>query len=119
PEDGLERRRLAGGVAAEQAHELAGLDPDREPAQDVDLPVVRVDAVELEQRRGAHRRLRRAYAGHFVAVVCSPRQASTTFSCLAPASKGPSAIFTPWSSATTRSEMPSTTCMSCSMTRIV
>ena len=85
---------------------------EAQPLEDVDLPVVRVDGVELEQRCGP-------FVAHFVAVALVPRYASTTRGSVATCSNVPSAIFTPWSSATTRSEIPSTTCMSCSMTRIV
>ena len=78
--------------------------------EDVDLAVVGVDGLELEQRRDG---------AHFVAAAFVPRYASTTRGSVATASNVPSAILIPWSSATTRSEMPSTTCMSCSITRIV
>ncbi len=87
--------------------------------EDVDLPVVRVDGVELQQRLGRRPVLVAARFAHFVAVAFVPRYASTTRGSVATASNEPSAILTPWSSATTRSEMPSTTCMSCSITRIV
>ena len=50
-EDRLQRRRLAGGVAAEQADELALADDEVDALEDVDLPVVGVDRLELEQRR--------------------------------------------------------------------
>ena len=80
--------------------------------EDVHLAVVRVDALEPEERLGPA-------VGAHVRSLPVPRYASTTRGSVATASKEPSAIFTPWSSATTRSEIPSTTCMSCSMTRIV
>src|SRR6476646_7001445 len=60
-----------------------------------------------------------ALVRHVAFFVRSPRYASMTRSSVATDSNEPSAIFSPWSSAITRSEMPSTTCMSCSMTRIV
>src|SRR5207253_1301136 len=101
-----QRGGLARGVPAEQRDELPLADLDLDVLQDVDLPVVRVDPAELEQT-------------HFVTAERVPRYASTTLGLVATASKEPSAILTPWSSATTRSEIPSTTCMSCSMTRIV
>ena len=106
-EDRLQRRRLARRVAAEQADELARLDRDRQPLQDVDLAVVGVDRVELAGRLICARPSR---------ARDTPR---STFSFVATCSNDPSAILTPWSSAITRSEMPSTTCMSCSITRIV
>src|SRR5581483_4326821 len=109
-QDRLQRRRLARGVAAEQADELPLVDVDREALQDVDLAVVGVDRVELEQGLGGR---------HFFAISPRPRYASTTRGSVATWSNEPSAILTPWSSATTRSEIPSTTCMSCSITRIV
>ena len=85
-------------------------DVDRQPLQDADLPVVGVDVLELEQM---------TVRAHLLDIVFRPRYASTTFSFVATCSNEPSAILIPWSSATTRSEMPSTTCMSCSITRIV
>src|SRR5262249_56079623 len=101
-----------GGVPAEQGDGLRLRDQQAEALEDVDLPVVRVDLVEPQQGR-------RAVRAHFVSAFRSPRYASTTRGSVATASNEPSAILTPWSSATTRSEMPSTTCMSCSITRIV
>src|SRR5581483_1617405 len=114
-EDRLQRRRLARRVAAEEADELAGPDLEPEVLEDVDRPVEGVDGVEPEQRPAAVRRR----VGHFVSAVRRPRYASTTRGFVATCSNEPSAILMPWSSATTRSETPSTTCMSCSMTRIV
>src|SRR6185312_1510152 len=108
PEDRLQRRRFAGGVAAQQADELPRADGEVDALEDVDLAVVGVDGLELEQRRDLV---------HFVAAAFVPRYASTTRGSVATASNVPSAILIPWSSATTRSEMPSTTCMSCSITR--
>ena len=70
------------------------------------------DRVQPQQRCPAVR-------AHFVLAFRRPRYASTTRGSVATVSKEPSAIFAPWSSAITRSEMPSTTCMSCSITRIV
>ena len=84
------------------------LDVERQPLQDADLPVVGVDVWSSSS----------AFV-ICVDIVFRPRYASTTFSFVATCSNEPSAILIPWSSATTRSEMPSTTCMSCSMTRIV
>src|SRR6185312_15450010 len=106
-----QRRRLPRRVAAEQADELARTHVQVEGLEDVDRPVVRVDGVELEQRL--------AGLVHFVFVALVPRYASTTRGSVATCSNVPSEIFTPWSSAITRSEIPSTTCMSCSMTKIV
>src|SRR5262249_21968502 len=99
-EHGLQRRRLARGVAAEQADELALGDLEVDLLEDADLPVVRDHMVELEER-----------VAHFVVVALTPRYASTTRSSVATASNDPSAILMPWSSATTRFEIPSTTCM--------
>src|SRR5581483_5890510 len=112
-EDGLQRRRLPRRVPAEQADELALSHLDVHVLEDVDQPVVGVHPLEPEQRPVAVR------AAHLRAAAPSPRYASTTFGSVATASNEPSAILTPWSSATTRSEIPSTTCMSCSISRIV
>jgi hypothetical protein len=49
PEHRLERRRLARGVAAQQAHELALADVEVDPLEDPDLAVVGGDSVEREQ----------------------------------------------------------------------
>src|SRR6266511_3603371 len=106
PEDRLQRRRLPRGVAPQQGHKLAVSYFQVEVFEDVDLAVVRVDPAQAKQ-------------SHFFFARRSPRYASTTRGSVATVSNEPSAILTPWSSATTRSEIPSTTCMSCSMTRIV
>jgi hypothetical protein len=50
-EDRLQRRRLARGVAAEQADQLAGADLERDPFEDPHLAVVGGDVVERQQRR--------------------------------------------------------------------
>ena len=50
PEDRLQRRRLPGRVAAEEAHELALAHLDVHVLEDVDQPVVGVDPLESEQR---------------------------------------------------------------------
>src|SRR4051812_33431071 len=113
----LQGRRLARRVAPEQADELARRHLEVHALEDVDRPVVRVDG--LEPQEGLGRRPVPARLGHFLAAALVPRYASTTRGSVATSSKVPSAILTPWSSATTRSEMPSTTCMSCSITRIV
>src|SRR3954469_3542211 len=110
PEDRLQRRRLAGRVSAEEADELAGADVKRQSLENVDLPVVRVDGGELQEI---------SVLAHFVVAALAPRYASTTRGSVATCSNVPSEIFTPWSSAITRSEIPSTTCMSCSITWIV
>src|SRR5262249_41348729 len=125
PEDRLQRGRLAGGVAAEQADQLAVADLQRHSLEDPHLGVVGRDVLEAQQRRarlrsrgGALVALRLAHSGSARASGSCPMYASTTAGWLATWSKPPSAILTPWSSATTRSEQPATTCMSCSMTRI-
>jgi len=46
--DGLERGRLAGAVVAEQRHDLAAADLERDAAQRVDLAVVHVQRFEPE-----------------------------------------------------------------------
>ena len=91
--------------------ELARMYLEVDALEDVDRAVVRVDALETQERR--------AVRAHFVDAAFVPRYASTTRGSVATWSNVPSEIFTPWSSAITRSEMPSTTCMSCSITRIV
>ncbi len=49
PEDRLQRRRLPGRIAAEQADELAFADVQVEVLEDVDLAVVGIDGLELQQ----------------------------------------------------------------------
>src|SRR6185437_2422179 len=115
PKHSLQRRRLARCVAAEQADELAVLHLEVDALKNVDRPVVRIDRLQLQQRG----RCGSVFVAHFVTVALVPRYASTTRGLVATSSKLPSAILTPWSSATTRSEIPSTTCMSCSIRRIV
>src|SRR5881394_188919 len=107
PEDRLQRGGLSGRVSAEQTDELALPHLERDALQDVDLAVVGVDSLQLQQHQAASPFLR------------NPRYASSTRVFVATSSKLPSAILIPWSSAATRSEIPSTTCMSCSITRIV
>ena len=51
PRDGAQRRRLARAVAAEDGHDLALVDPQRDAVQRLDLAVARLDVLELEQRR--------------------------------------------------------------------
>src|SRR6188472_3611405 len=118
-EDRLERRRLPRRVTAEEADELPLAHDEMRVLEDVDLAVVRVDPLELEEGSGSGSVHGRRGAAHFRAIPPVPRYASTTRGLVATSSNVPSAIFVPWSSATTRSEMPSTTCMSCSITRIV
>src|SRR6266550_9223342 len=110
-ENRLQRRGLSRSVATEQRHKLAFADVQVQVLQDVDLPVVRVDVLQPQQIRCAVR-------AHFVSAFRRPRYASTTRGSVATASNDPSAILTPWSRATTRSEQPATTCMSCSITKI-
>ena len=110
-EDRLQRRRLARRVAAEQGDELAFAHVQVEVLEDVDLAVVRVD--RPEQRTCVQVR------PHFVPPCAGRGTPRPRVGFVATSSNEPSAILTPWSSATTRSEMPSTTCMSCSITRIV
>src|SRR5919201_2064443 len=105
-EDRLQRRRLARRVAAEQRDELALTHLEVDVLENVDLAVVGVDLAKAEER--AH-----------VSLARSPRYASITRGFVATSSKEPSAIFAQWSRAKTRYQIPSTTCMSCSMTRIV
>src|SRR6185437_8545936 len=111
-EDRLERSGLSRSVTAKERHELAFAHVQVQTLEDVDLSVVRVDVPQPEEVRDTVR-------AHFVSALRRPRYASTTRGSVATASNEPSAILTPWSRATTRSEMPSTTCMSCSITRIV
>ena len=49
----LQRRALAGAVAAEQRHHLVALDAQRDVEQDVGVAVVAVQAVDLEQAHAA------------------------------------------------------------------
>src|SRR5262249_17133671 len=48
----LQRRALAGAVAAEPGHDLVALDAQRYVEKDVGVPVVRVETVDLEQVHG-------------------------------------------------------------------
>src|SRR5215469_15678485 len=119
-QDRLERGRLAGGVAAEQADQFPLADVQRDSLKDPYLRVVRGDVVQAQQR-GVRLLAVGLRAAHSVSASASgsrPRYASTTAGWLATSSNLPSAILTPWSSAITRSEQPETTCMSCSITRI-
>jgi hypothetical protein len=101
-----------GRIPSEEADELTRVDVQLGVLEDVHLPVVGVDAREPEQRavRRSSLALRRGRARG------TPRRRA---GFVATCSYVPSAIFSPWSRAITRSEIPSTTCMSCSMTRIV
>jgi hypothetical protein len=68
PEDRLQRRRLPGGVAAEETDELARADLETRALEDVDLAVVRVDVGETEERWRPVRAL-----AHFRATSPVPR----------------------------------------------
>ena len=48
PGDSFQQRRLAGAVAAEEGHDLALPDLERDAVQDLDAAVSRLDAVELQ-----------------------------------------------------------------------
>src|SRR5581483_6290607 len=52
--DRLQQRRLASAVRADQRHDLARVDPDRDAPQRVDVAVVRVDLVDDEEGRRGH-----------------------------------------------------------------
>jgi hypothetical protein len=54
--DALERRALADAVAAEQADDLASLHRQADAAQDVALPVIGVEVLDLHQRIAGWRR---------------------------------------------------------------
>ena len=58
PVDRAKRRRLARAVGADQRHDLACADPERDALERVDRAVVEVDVVQLEDvaggRLGAH-----------------------------------------------------------------
>ena len=56
----LQRRALAGAVAAEQRHHLVRLDPQRHVEQDVRVAIVAVEPIDLEQ---AHARVHPAEIG--------------------------------------------------------
>src|SRR6266576_1278305 len=101
--DGAQRGGLAGAVGPDEGDDLALLDLDRHPAQGLDAPVEGVDAFQLEQ-------------GHQADL---PRYASITRTSLRTSSGGPSAIFSPWSRTTIRSEIPITTFISCSIRKTV
>src|SRR5438445_9095801 len=101
--DGAQRGGLAGAVGPDQGDDLALLDLDRHAAQGLDAPVEGVDAFQLEQWHQAD----------------FPRYASITRASLRTSSGLPSAIFSPWSRTTIRSEIPMTTFMSCSMRNTV
>jgi hypothetical protein len=64
PEDRLQRRRLPGRVATEQADELPLADDEVDSLEDVDLAVEGIDGLELEERRSRV---------HFVDAAFVPR----------------------------------------------
>src|SRR4026209_703752 len=97
--------RLPGAVAADERDDLALLHRERDPLQRLDVAVVRVDPLDLEDRHQA--------------TFALPRYASMTRGSRCTSSVAPLAILVPWSSTVTRCEMPMTTFMSCSMSRIV
>src|SRR5262249_37157951 len=110
-EDRLHRRRLARGITAEERDDLALADLVGDALQDVERPVVGVDFGELQQQLSvvpAHATRRRR-----------PRYASITFSSFRTWTGLPSAIFTPWSSTMTRSDMSMTTSSLCSIRTMV
>src|ERR1700704_5225330 len=98
-------RRLPGAVAPDEGDDLALFHLERDAFQGLDVAVVGVDVLDLEDRHQA--------------TFAFPRYASMTSGSRWTASGTPSAIFVPWSSTVTRSEIPITTFMSCSIRRIV
>src|SRR5439155_8713309 len=80
--DRAQRRRLAGPVAPDEAHQLPGADRERDVAQDVARLDVDVDALEGEHR------------GHHAGGL--PTTVATTSACARISSGVPSARIRPW-----------------------
>src|SRR5919197_294575 len=90
PVDRAERRRLAGAVRADQRHDLARLDLDRDALQRLDRAVVGVHILDLEDVL----RLR-VHAPDCPWSACLPRYASITRLSFCTSWGVPSAIFSP------------------------
>src|SRR5262245_3109379 len=116
---GLDQRGLAHAVPAQQRHRLALAHLEGHAEEDRRGAVARVH-VPYAQHRSISRAASmgpRASRSSLAPAQSStpPRYASTTFASCRIASGGPSAIFSPKCKTATRSEMPMTTLMSCSI----
>src|SRR4030095_9378937 len=106
-DDALERRRLAGAVPAQQAHDLTRGDLEREVVQDVAVAVVRVDPEHLEEPHQSA--LFDRWPRYTRCTSGSPRT-----------SRGvPSAITPPWCRTDMCRATAKTTSISCSVNTIV
>src|SRR5205807_7172147 len=108
PGDRLQCRALADAVAAQEPHDLAAPDIQRNTVQDVALAVMRVDFLNLQERVR-----RAAVRGHVF------RYTSRTRGFCWISAGVPSASTRPECSTVMRFASPMTTSMSCSTIRIV
>src|SRR5215217_3281320 len=104
--DRAQRGGFAGAVRADQRDALTVLHLDRDALEGLDVPVEGMDILDLEQR-------------HQSDSACLPRYASITRGFCRTSCGVPSAILVPWSSTVMYSEASITTCMSCSMSRML
>src|SRR5215217_3049773 len=104
--DRAQRGGFAGAVRADQRDALTVLHLDRDALEGLDVAVERVHILDLEQR-------------HQLDSACLPRYASITRGFWRTSCGVPSAILVPWSSTVMYSEASITTCMSCSMSRML
>src|SRR5262245_18697376 len=109
-EHGLHGGGLAGGVAAEQRDDLPLSDLVAHALEHVERAVVGMHVPHVQEERA--RRLHAARRPR-------PRYASMTRSSLRTCAGAPSAILTPWSKTTTRSDTSITTSSLCSMRMMV
>src|SRR5438034_1251362 len=100
PDDGLERRRLACAVPAEQRDDLPFPRREVHAVQHVAPTIVGVDLAELQ---------------HHVVHVSSPRYTAWTSGSARTSSGAPSAMTRPWCSTMMRPAIAKTTSMSCSV----
>src|SRR5205814_1419140 len=100
PDDGLERRRLAGAVPAEQRDDLPFPRREVHAVQHVAPTIVGVDLPELQ---------------HHVVHASSPRYTAWTSGSARTSSGAPSAMTRPWCSTMMRPAIAKTTSMSCSV----
>ena len=104
--DRAQGRRLAGAVRADQGHDLAVADAQRDALERVDRAVVACGRRRARARTPPSALIRRRLARG------RPRSRAR---CACTSAGVPSAIFSPYSSTVQRSETPITTFMSCSI----
>src|SRR3984957_6823105 len=106
-EDGLQQRRLARAIGPDDAHDFAGADIERHLVQDFQPAIARADALDSQHQ-----------CPPCDAGCEAPSRASITFSSARIWAGGASAILSPWSITTQRTQRSRAKPMSCSISRM-